>query len=171
MKARNLRQVLQIRSVSTNVGNPADQKHVQAILDSLDDNKPLRDLRAVDKGSLESVLGVPEAHLLRTVIISKQNKSSTQQGWANSHGYELSFSRAQQWVNPLMGWTSSRDPLNHIRITFDTLEDAQHWAQLNGFQYIVDKDQTTPLDLNPRNYTSKFKYVPPKKGLDAISNE
>jgi hypothetical protein len=36
------------------------------------------------------------------------------------------------WANPLMGWTSTADPMQWITLKFATKEDAIEWAHSNG---------------------------------------
>lgn len=48
----------------------------------------------------------------------------------------MRFSRSQQWVNPLMGWTSSRDPLADMTLRFDSLEAALAFAHQAGRNFV-----------------------------------
>ncbi len=59
-----------------------------------------------------------------------------------------------------MGWTSSHDTSTQVHLTFSTLEEAESFAQGNGFNYKVD-----PLHnrkVKPRNYADAFVYIPPQ---------
>lgn len=46
--------------------------------------------------------------------------------------YELKFTRTERWINPLMGWTSSRDPLSNLSIVFPSKQAAINFAVHNG---------------------------------------
>lgn len=46
--------------------------------------------------------------------------------------YELKFTRTERWINPLMGWTSSRDPLSNLSIVFPNKQAAINFAIHNG---------------------------------------
>jgi len=122
------------------------------------------DLRAVDRDILESAIGAPVAHLDRTVIIEKLAKPSGQQGWGNSRDWILKFQTADAWVNPLMGWAATRDPVNNLSLSFPTSNAAIQFAKANGFKYILDED-THNLAQSKQTYASKFLYHPPAKPL------
>ena len=58
----------------------------------------------------------------------------------------------------LMGWTSSGDTLNQVRMSFDTCDDAIAFANENGWSYtVLPVHKRKP---KPRNYTDNFKYKP-----------
>ena len=59
---------------------------------------------------------------------------------------------------PLMGWTSSGDTLNQVRLEFDTSEDAVAYAERKGLDYTVDPDHVRRV--RPRNYADNFKPRP-----------
>ena len=94
------------------------------------------------------------------VKIYRPSKSTMQSG----------FARMQNWVlepelptprrpENLMGWTSSEDTLNQVKLRFETLEEAIRFAESKGWAYTV-----LPLHerkIIPRNYVDNFKYVPP----------
>lgn len=42
-----------------------------------------------------------------------------------------------RWTNPLMGWTSTSDPLSTLGMTFPTREAAVDFAKRNGFAFNV----------------------------------
>lgn len=46
----------------------------------------------------------------------------------------MRFDKADQWKNPYMGWTSSRDPIRMLRLKFPTKEVAIRFAHDNGKQ-------------------------------------
>ena len=37
-------------------------------------------------------------------------------------------------MNPLMGWTSSADPMSNVRLSFDSKEEAIAFADRNGWK-------------------------------------
>jgi hypothetical protein len=48
-------------------------------------------------------------------------------------------------IEPLMGYTASRDTKTQVKLTFDTLEEAEAYAQRNGIAYTVQPDhEATP---------------------------
>lgn len=72
--------------------------------------------------------------------------------------YETESKRAPE---PLMGWTSSEDTLNQVRLKFDTLEEAKSFAAKKGWEYIVFPEHERKI--KPRNYGDNFRYMPPEK--------
>lgn len=56
----------------------------------------------------------------------------------------------------LMGWASSGDTLNQVRLNFDSREDAISYAEENNWQYVVMKEHIRKV--KPRNYGDNFKY-------------
>jgi hypothetical protein len=58
-------------------------------------------------------------------------------------------------IEPLMGYTSSSDTRAQVRLTFETLEEAEAYAQKNGLAYIVQPaHQSTP---KRSSYSDNFK--------------
>lgn len=56
---------------------------------------------------------------------------------------------------PLMGWVSSGDTLNQIRLTFDTKEEALAFAARKGWEAsVADPAQRR---VAPRNYADGFR--------------
>lgn len=42
-----------------------------------------------------------------------------------------------RWTNPLMGWTSTGDPLSNMGLPFPTKEAAVEYAERNGYDFTV----------------------------------
>ena len=61
---------------------------------------------------------------------------------------------------PLMGWVSSSDTMNQVRLTLPTVESAVAYANSNGYEYEIVAPQVRRV--RPRNYTDNFKYLPPE---------
>ncbi len=59
---------------------------------------------------------------------------------------------------PLMGWTSSGDTKNQVRLRFDTLEAARAFAREKGWTYTEQPAQKRVV--RPRNYGDNFKVIP-----------
>lgn len=57
------------------------------------------------------------------------------QGGKGRHGWVLTFEPLDgQLIEPLMGWTSSRDPLRGLELNFSTREQALAFAHHQGWQ-------------------------------------
>ncbi|BBK43881.1 ETC complex I subunit region [Allostella vacuolata] len=84
-------------------------------------------------------------------------KSAMQSGRAGTHEWVLEFNPAEaKGHDPLMGWISSGDTRQQVRLTFPTLEEAEAHAQRLGVRY-----QVQPVHLRtikPKAYADNFKY-------------
>ena len=69
--------------------------------------------------------------------------------------YEVQSARAPE---SLMGWISSEDTLNQVRLKFDTKEAAIARAEKEGWQYSISTAHEKRI--KPRNYGDNFKYRP-----------
>lgn len=91
--------------------------------------------------------------------IFKPAKNVMQSGHANSEKwvleYELETARRPE---PLMGWVSSGDTLNQVRVKFDTKDEAVAFAQDKGFDFAVEEPHARKIA--PRSYLDNFKYRP-----------
>lgn len=91
--------------------------------------------------------------------IYKPSRTATQSGRARTGLWVLEYEPATaRTPEPLMGWTSSEDTLNQVRLRFKTLEEAKKFAGANNIDYIVHGAQERRL--KPRNYGDNFRYVP-----------
>jgi ETC complex I subunit conserved region len=65
-------------------------------------------------------------------------KTAMQSGTAKTRSWVLEFEQASpRTVEPLMGWTSSADTRQQVRLWFDTKEEAMAYCQHNGIPYQV----------------------------------
>jgi len=95
------------------------------------------------------------------VKIYSPARSAMQSGRAKTEGWVLEYetTTARRPEN-LMGWTSSGDTLNQVKLKFPTQEDAVRFAQSKGWGYTVLPAQER--QVRPRNYVDNFKYIPPE---------
>jgi hypothetical protein len=84
----------------------------------------------------------------KTAMQSGQGKSSR---WLLAYDQEL-----PRKVEPLMGWTSSSDMRQQIKLWFDSAEDAVAYAERNGIAYSVEQPNTA--DHRTLSYSDNFKY-------------
>jgi hypothetical protein len=87
----------------------------------------------------------------RNVMQSGQGKS---QQWVLVH--EATSPRE---IDPLMGYTTSGDTRQQVRLSFDTLPEAEAYAQRNGLAYSVQPahDTTPKRQSYPDNFRSDRK--------------
>jgi hypothetical protein len=94
-------------------------------------------------------------------------KSSMQSGSANTHYWVLEYEmETARRPEPLMGWTSSGDTLNQVRLRFPSRDDAVAFAVRKGFDYSVEMPK--PHRVQPRTYADNFRYIPPKPDATAV---
>ncbi len=59
-------------------------------------------------------------------------------------------------IDPLMGWTSSRDMRQQVKLSFSTKEDAIAYAERNGIPYTVEEPQARKVVR--KAYADNFKF-------------
>jgi hypothetical protein len=89
--------------------------------------------------------------------IYRPAQTAMQSGPARAKDWVLEFEpETPREVEPLMGWTSSRDMKGQVRLSFDTREEAVAYAERNGLPYRV-------MEPNPRapvrkSYADNFRF-------------
>lgn len=91
--------------------------------------------------------------------IYKPAKSAMQSGRGRTKAWVLEYEPATpRRPEPLMGWISSGDTLNQIKLSFESKEEAIAFAERKGLSYIVLTEQVRRV--TPRNYSDNFKPRP-----------
>ena len=71
-----------------------------------------------------------------TARIYKPSKTAMQSGFANTKDWVLDFEPEQpREVEPLMGWTSSGDMRQQLRLRFPSMEEAVAYCERHGVAY------------------------------------
>jgi len=92
-----------------------------------------------------------------TARIFKPAKTAMQSGQARTKDWVLEYEpETRREIEPLMGWTSSKDMKSQIRLTFETKEEAIVYAQKNGIPYRVI--EPNPRKLVRKAYADNFKF-------------
>ena len=74
-----------------------------------------------------------ESEPRRRAVIYKPAKSAMTSGRAGTKRWLLEFEpQSAPFIEPLMGWTCSTDPLAQVRLTFPNREAAVAYAQRHG---------------------------------------
>lgn len=117
----------------------------------------------VSASSVSAVTSVAEAASTpanlttqRTVYISSAARSAMQAGQLHEGVWRIDFDVQSRWENPLMGWTSSRDPMQGMVLKFPTRDAAVHFAQRQGWQWQVIQPQAA--SWKPKSYADNFAY-------------
>ncbi|KAJ8602937.1 hypothetical protein CTAYLR_001515 [Chrysophaeum taylorii] len=98
--------------------------------------------------------GMPEVHRSRTVTISQNPKSAMTSGVHKTKPWVLKWKNEERWSNPLMGWTSSADPMAQVELKFETPEQAIFFAEKHGWKYEVSE----PIERNWDHGTNKYSH-------------
>jgi hypothetical protein len=89
--------------------------------------------------------------------IYRPAKGATQSGLGRTKRWLLEYDQsAPRETDPLMGWTSSTDMRQQLRLRFDTKEEAVAYAEREGIAYRVEE----PHDVARRtmSYSDNFKF-------------
>ncbi|XP_043603894.1 NADH dehydrogenase [ubiquinone] iron-sulfur protein 4, mitochondrial isoform X1 [Bombus pyrosoma] len=104
-----------------------------------------------------SCSGVPETHIkTRRVRIYCPAKNAMQSGTNNINYWQLDFDTRERWENPLMGWTSTGDPLSNVQVAFTTKEEAIAHCNKMGWEYYIQKPNVN--SPKPRSYGTNFSW-------------
>ncbi|MFO0997392.1 MAG: ETC complex I subunit [Alphaproteobacteria bacterium] len=90
-----------------------------------------------------------------TARIYQPSKTAMQSGRAKTHQWILEFEpREAKRRDPLMGWTSSGDTRQQLRLAFDTREEAIAYAERNAIPYTVQEPHARAV--KPKAYADNF---------------
>ena len=95
-----------------------------------------------------------------TARIYRPAPNAMQSGRGKSKDWVLVHEPASaREIEPLMGYTSSTDTRQQVRLTFDTLEEATTYAERNGIPYTVQPEHipTQKRASYPDNFRSDRK--------------
>jgi hypothetical protein len=92
-----------------------------------------------------------------TARIYKPSKTAMQSGFANTKAWVVDFDLAEpRQVEPLMGWTSSGDTRQQLRLRFATQAEAIAYCERNGIAYQVF--EAKPLSRRTMSYSDNFAF-------------
>lgn len=78
------------------------------------------------------ISGTGDFTMGRKASIFMPTRHQMQSGTYNTRHWEIRFDSPRTWQNPLMGWTSTADPLHGMLLKFDKKEEAVHFAEKQG---------------------------------------
>jgi hypothetical protein len=90
------------------------------------------------------------------VRILKPAKTAMQSGQGNTREWLLESEPAPKELDPLMGWTGSRNTMEQVQLWFPTLDEAKAHAEKNGWQYTVE--QPHARGIRPKAYADNFAF-------------
>ncbi|KAL0105965.1 hypothetical protein PUN28_015997 [Cardiocondyla obscurior] len=148
---------------ASDIENKSDlpqRKNLQEALMTKEEVKVMQALKStitVADEDVGYVSGVPEEHIkTRKVRIYQPAKNAMQSGTNNIHFWQIDFDTRERWENPLMGWTSSGDPMSNIKVDFATKEEAITHCKKMGWDYYVQKPNVS--QPKSRSYGVNFSW-------------
>ena len=90
------------------------------------------------------------------VRIYKPAKTAMQSGQRNTKEWLLESEPAPKEIDPLMGWTSSRDMRSQLKLRFATKEEAISYAERNAIAYRLE--EPTPRAAVRKSYSDNFRF-------------
>ena len=89
--------------------------------------------------------------------IFKPAKTAMQSGEGRTKEWQLEFAPASpREIEPLMGWTGTRDMKAEVHLEFDTKEEAIAYAEREGIAYqVIDP---LPRKMIRKTYADNFKF-------------
>ncbi len=92
-----------------------------------------------------------------TARIYKPAKTAMQSGQAKTKEWVIDFEPEQaRQVEPLMGWTSSSDMRQQLRLRFDTKEEAVAYCQRHGIAFQLS--EAKPVARRIASYSDNFAF-------------
>ncbi|NML73795.1 ETC complex I subunit [Rhizobium sp. S-51] len=89
--------------------------------------------------------------------IYRPAKTAMQSGKAKAHLWVLEFDQAiARKIDPVMGYTTSADTRQQVKLTFETQEQAEAYAQREGIEYRVLPPKESKRQVV--SYTDNFKF-------------
>lgn len=89
--------------------------------------------------------------------IFKPARTAMQSGPARSKEWVLEHEADQpREIDPLMGWTSSRDTRTQVRLEFASKDDAIAYAERNGIAYRLS--EPAPRKVQRKAYADNFRF-------------
>jgi hypothetical protein len=92
-----------------------------------------------------------------TARIYKPTRTAMQSGPARTKEWVLEYEpETAREIDPLMGWTSSKDMRSQLRLAFATREEAIAYAQRNGIAYRLAEPK--PRAAVRKSYSDNFRF-------------
>ncbi|MFM2043254.1 MAG: hypothetical protein RLY86_1830 [Pseudomonadota bacterium] len=97
------------------------------------------------------------------VRIYQPSKTAMQSGRAKTQNWVLEYEiETPRRPEPLMGWISSGDTLNQVRLGFPSKEEAVAFAEKKGWAF--DVAETQARRVVPKSYADNFRTDRPRIG-------
>ena len=91
---------------------------------------------------------------MKKAKIYKPSRTAMQSGKRNSKKWILEFDTLDTGINPLMGWTSSKDTMSEVKLEFLTREEAINYVKKNNIDYYVVEPEKSKIVK--KSYSDNF---------------
>ena len=112
--------------------------------------------------------GAPADLTQRTVLIFMPSPTTTQSSPHRNNLYRLEFhpesNSRTRWENPLMGWASTADTMQAVRLWFRSQDEAVYFAEKQGWSWEI-VEAVEEKKVGKKEYAENFKYSPHKLKL------
>jgi hypothetical protein len=89
--------------------------------------------------------------------IFKPAKTAMSSGTAKTRDWVLEFvPQTPREIDPLTGWTGSRDTQAQVLLRFASQDEAEAYARDKGIDYVVLREQRRRANLRPGGYGDNF---------------
>ncbi|MFT3672116.1 ETC complex I subunit [Aestuariivirga sp.] len=89
--------------------------------------------------------------------IYKPSRNAMQSGKGKTDDWVLEHEpETKRTADPLMGWTSTVETVTQVKLTFETLEEAEAYCRKNGIAYVVQ--EPSPVRPQKKSYSDNFKF-------------
>ncbi|UWQ18458.1 ETC complex I subunit [Jannaschia sp. M317] len=89
--------------------------------------------------------------------IYKPARTAMSSGTAKTHNWVLEFvPETPRWIDPLTGWTGSKDTQAQVKLQFETQAEAEDYARDKGIEFVVLRPQSRKANVRPGGYGDNF---------------
>ena len=89
--------------------------------------------------------------------IFKPAKTAMSSGTAKTRDWVLEFlPETPREIDPLTGWTGSRDTQAQVSLTFHSRQEAEDYAQARSIDYVTLRSQGRKANIRPGGYGDNF---------------
>ncbi|MBM3490378.1 MAG: ETC complex I subunit [Alphaproteobacteria bacterium] len=90
-------------------------------------------------------------------VIYKPTRTAMQSGRGNTKAWVLEFAaETARQIDPLMGWTSSADTGQQVRLSFESQAAAEAFCARHGLVFTLQAPRERKV--KPKNYSDNFSY-------------
>jgi len=90
------------------------------------------------------------------VRIFRPAKTAMQSGAGNARDWVIESEVQRKEIDPLMGWTGSRDTMSQVQLAFATREEAAAYAEKRGWLYTIEEPKERKV--TPKAYADNFAF-------------